>query len=172
MRTLRSQSGTARHQRTRRPTQFSGPLWPQQPRLTFLKWRNTPKFKEHVPLDHPIIKNETHKHKPDDSVHIDSITHSLLEAQQQQNYRLQELVLRQQESALALTLPQPKVSTFTGNPMEYWTFIRAFENLIENKTLSHSARLYYLVQYTSGEVKELVRSCLAMREDVSKQRIC
>ena len=50
--------------------------------------------------------------------------------------------------------------------MEYWTFIRAFENLIENKTLSHSARLYYLVQYTSGEVKELVRSCLAMREDV------
>ena len=123
-------------------------------------------FKEHVPLDQPIIKNETHKHKPDDSVHIDSITHSLLEVQQQQNYRLHELVLRQQESALALTLPQPEVPTFTGNPMEYWKFIRAFENLIENKTSSHSARLYYLVQYTSGEVKELVRSCLARREDV------
>ena len=50
--------------------------------------------------------------------------------------------------------------------MEYWTFIRAFEKLMESKTSSHSARLYYLVQYTSGEVKELVRSCLAMREDV------
>ena len=164
---------------------FAQPKWhsrvPENPPTNSIQWSSLaptaatylPKvekyteFKEHVPLDHPIIKNETHKHKPDDSVHIDSITHSLLEAQQQQNYRLQELVLRQQESALALTLPQPEVPTFTGNPMEYWTFIRAFENLIENKTLSHSARLYYLVQYTSGEVKELVRSCLAMREDVS-----
>ena len=38
-------------------------------------------FKEHVSQDHPIIKNESHKHKPADSVHIDSLTHSLLEAQ-------------------------------------------------------------------------------------------
>ncbi|XP_068720426.1 uncharacterized protein [Montipora capricornis] len=111
-------------------------------------------------------QNETYKHKPADSVNIDPLTHSLLEAQQQQNYRRQELVPRQQESALALTLPQPEVPTFTGNPMEYWTFIRAFENLIESKAPSHSARLYYLVQYTSGEVKALVRSCLAMRGDV------
>ena len=80
-------------------------------------------FKEHVSQDHPVIKNETHKYKPADSVHIDSLTHSLLEVQQQQNYRLQELVLRQQESALVLTLPQPEVPTFTGNPMDYWTFI-------------------------------------------------
>ena len=155
MQTLRSQRGAARYQRTRRPTRFSGPLWPQHS-----------EFKEHVSLDHPIIKYETHKHKPADSVNIDSLTHSLLEAQQQQNYRLQELLLGQQESALALTLPQPEVPRFTGNPMEYWTFIRAFENLTESKTSSHSAHLYYLVQYTSGEVKELVRSCLAMREDV------
>ena len=34
-----------RYRRTRRPTRFSGCLWPQQPRLTFLKWRNTPNLK-------------------------------------------------------------------------------------------------------------------------------
>ena len=31
--------------------------------------------------------------------------------------------------------------------------------------MSESARLYYLVQYTTGEVKELVKSCFAMKED-------
>ena len=163
---------------------FAQPKWcsqvPENPPTKPIQWSSlTPtaatylpkvekhtNFKEHVSQDHPIIKNETHKHKPADSVHIDSLNHSLLEAQQQQNYRPQELVLRQQESALALTLPQPEVPTFTGNPMDYSRFIRAFENLIESKTSSHSARLYYLVQYTSGEVKELMRRCLAMREDV------
>ena len=50
--------------------------------------------------------------------------------------------------------------------MEYCDFIRAFENLIERKTSSLSARLYYLLQYTSGQVQDLVRSCLAcMQED-------
>ena len=55
---------------------------------------------------------------------------------------------------------------FTGDPIEYCDFIRAFENLVERKTSSSSARLYYLLQYTSGHVQDLVRSCLAMREDV------
>ena len=31
--------------------------------------------------------------------------------------------------------------------------------------MSKSALLYYLVQYTTGEVKELVKSCLVMKED-------
>ena len=43
-------------------------------------------------------------------------------------------------------------------------FIRAFENLIERKTNSPSARLYYLVQYTAGQVKELMSSCLSMQD--------
>ena len=43
--------------------------------------------------------------------------------------------------------------------------MRAFENLIERKIVSESARPYYLVQYTTGEVKDLVKSCLAMKED-------
>ena len=67
---------------------------------------------------------------------------------------------------MALTLPQPELPVFTSDPIEYCDFIRAFENLVERKTSSSSARLYYLLQYTSGHVQDLVRSCLAMREDV------
>ena len=42
--------------------------------------------------------------------------------------------------------------------------MRAFEHLVERKTLSPSSRLYYLVQHTSGSVQELMKSCLTMRE--------
>ena len=123
----------------------------------------------------PSIKKSQVKVEPDESKHghqalIGALTQSFLEAQIQQDHRMQELIQRQQESTLALTLPQPEVPTFSGNPTEYWTFIRAFENLIERRTTSESARLYYLVQYTTGEVRELVKSCLTMREDAGYQK--
>ena len=123
----------------------------------------------------PSIKKAPVKVEPDETQYgnqalIGSLTQSLLEAQYRQDCRMQELIQRQQESTLALTLPQPEVPTFSGNPTEYWTFIRAFENLIERRTTSESARLYYLVQYTTGEVRELVKSCLTMSEDVGYQK--
>ena len=82
---------------------------------------------------------------------------------------MQQILQRQQESTLALTLPQPEVPTFGGDPIEYWGFIRAFENLIESKTSSESARLYYLVQYTSSKVQEMVSSCLSMKAEEGYQ---
>ena len=69
-------------------------------------------------------------------------------------------ILKQATSALSL--PKQEVPTFGGNPLEYNNFIIAFKSLIEEKTDHASTRLYYLLQYTSGDVKELVRSCLAM----------
>ena len=50
---------------------------------------------------------------------------------------LQLLLLKQQEAIMALPV-------FTGDPIEYCDFIRAFENLVERKTSSSSARLNYL----------------------------
>jgi len=94
-----------------------------------------------------------------------SLVQRLFEVQHQQNSRMQELIQRQQESTLALTLPQSVVPTFSGNPINYCPSKRAFENLIETKTPSLSPRLYYLVQYTTGKVQELVKSCLTMRSE-------
>ena len=56
-------------------------------------------------------------------------------------------------------LPQPRVPTFDGDAVEYCTFIRAFQSLIESHTQTGHERLYYLEQYTAGDVKELTRSC-------------
>ena len=95
----------------------------------------------------------------------DGLACTILEAQYQQNQRIQELIQQQQHSTLALTLPESEVPTFSGNPIEYWSFGQAFENLIESRTTSNSARLYHLVQYTSGKVRELMRSYLAMKPE-------
>ena len=64
---------------------------------------------------------------------------------------------------MALTLPQPSLPTFSGNPVDYCDFIRSFEHLIESKTVSPSARLYYLIQHTTGSVQELMKSTEARR---------
>lgn len=82
--------------------------------------------------------------------------------QQQQSLQIQQLLDQQRQHINALTLPHTEVPVFTGDPIEYCGFIRAFENLIETKTTSPSARLYYLIQFTKGDVQELMRSCLPM----------
>ena len=75
--------------------------------------------------------------------------------QQQQNKIVEMLAAQQKKS----TLPQQRVPIFDGDPMEYGAFVRAFQNIIESKTLSSSERLYCIEQFTSGDVTELVRSC-------------
>ena len=136
----------------------------------------TPEFpaksdeKPSKPIDLPNIKPDPNIHGNESKYSTPSTTESLaeklLEAQCIQNQQFQALIQRQQERTLALTLPQPNVPMFSGNPIDYWSFIRAFENLIEKKTTSESARLYYLVQYTTGEVQDLIKSCLTMRDEV------
>lgn len=88
-----------------------------------------------------------------------------METQHLQNHALQQLIQQQQQGVMALTLPQRTMKVFSGNPIDYCDFIRAFEHLIEGKTLRSSARLYYLVQYTCGPAQELMKSCLSMRDD-------
>ena len=93
------------------------------------------------------------------------LNQEMLQMQQSRDFHLQQLLNQHQQSALSMTLPNAEVPTFGGDPLDYCNFIRSFENLIETKTTSGSARLYYLVQYTSGDVQELMRSCLSMRPD-------
>ena len=76
--------------------------------------------------------------------------------------QITQLLAQQQQYTLALTLPTPKVQTFPRNPIDFHGFIQAFGQLIEQKTSDDSAGLYYLIQYTSGDVQELMRSCLSM----------
>ena len=83
-------------------------------------------------------------------------------ALQLQQTRIMEMLAINQNKG---KLPQPRVPTFDGSPVEYRTFVRAFKSLIESRTSSSTERLYYLEQYTTGDVKELVRSCHHLAPD-------
>ena len=85
--------------------------------------------------------------------------------QQVYNEQFQQILSHHQQMTLSMSLPDVQVPTFNGDPIDYCYFVRSFQNLIETITSSDSARLFYLVQYTSGEVQDLVRSCLFMKPE-------
>lgn len=80
---------------------------------------------------------------------------SLVDVMKRQN-EITELLLNQQ--ALS-QLPQRHISVFHGDPLQYKSFVKSFEHIIESKTDDAQQRLYYLEQYTAGEPRNLVRSC-------------
>ncbi|XP_020620682.1 uncharacterized protein LOC110058343 [Orbicella faveolata] len=50
----------------------------------------------------------------------------------------------------------------TSDPLEYWNFIKLFENSIVSNEASESEKLMYLLQYTSGVAKDTIKCCLVM----------
>lgn len=62
----------------------------------------------------------------------------------------------------ATLLPELKISTFSGDPLHYQTFIKSIEHSIEGRTSDATDRLHFLLQYTSAQPHELVKSCIHM----------
>ena len=106
------------------PEHNSSSLNPEVP-----EWRSVPVGNSECSGDSPISYENV-------SQMVD-----LQRLQQLQNQHLQELLKQQQLQTLALTLPQPEVPVFSGGPVEYSGFVRAFENVIESKTTSPSTSL-------------------------------
>ena len=59
-------------------------------------------------------------------------------------------------------LPKKELPVFDGDPLDYWNFIKSFENSIVSNAASESEKLMYLLQYTSGVAKETITCCLVM----------
>ncbi|PFX24923.1 hypothetical protein AWC38_SpisGene10462 [Stylophora pistillata] len=114
-------------------------------------------------------KLELQKIKEEEEFHLKAGTRRDVENEDGTSPCIKELVAQQQRSALTLTPPKPEEPVFSGDPMEYNKFVKAFETLIEAWMDSHSAWLYYLVQYTSGAVQELMQSCSLMDSDKGYQ---
>ncbi|XP_055520958.1 uncharacterized protein LOC129715113 [Leucoraja erinacea] len=67
-----------------------------------------------------------------------------------------EIMSRRNKS---LILPPVEIPTYAGDPLEYETFVRALEEVLEKKVKGEKERLRFLVKYTQGKVKGLVESC-------------
>ena len=68
---------------------------------------------------------------------------------QKQN-KLTQLLAEQQQQSL---LPSLTLTKFTGDPLDYSTFIRSFESQVEARVRANDVRLQYLEQYLEGEPK-------------------
>ncbi|KAI2646661.1 NEDD4 family-interacting protein 2 [Labeo rohita] len=79
-------------------------------------------------------------------------------------------VLKQQNDITALLvkmqtaqlLPHREIPTYDGDPLQFNSFMKAFEHCVEAKTSCKGDCLYYLEQYTRGQPRGMVRSCLHM----------
>lgn len=148
------------------PSDYSTPLNPSaSPWQPFLPTNEPteiqPKIEKKCKSDENNLKNES---KEESNASIECLK-ELQRSNREQSLMMKDLLQQQKEQTLALTLPKPEISTFNGDPASYCEFIRAFENIIEAKTSNPSTRLYFLIQYTTGDVQELMRSCLTMDHD-------
>jgi len=66
-------------------------------------------------------------------------------------------------------LPKKELAIFDGDPLDYWNFIKSFENSIVINTVSESEKLMYLLQYTSGVAKDTIKCCLVMDSSLGYQ---
>ncbi|XP_072030104.1 uncharacterized protein [Amphiura filiformis] len=62
------------------------------------------------------------------------------------------------EAQIKSSLPQRAIPVFNGDPLEYMTWLSLFTHGVEDRCTSSKDRLFYLEQFTGGEVNRLVRS--------------
>ena len=49
--------------------------------------------------------------------------------------------------------------SFSGDALQYWIFIRSFENIVERRTTDNTAILVRLLQYCTGKAKRVIQCC-------------
>lgn len=59
-------------------------------------------------------------------------------------------------------LPQREIPCYDGDPLQFKTFIKAFEHCVEAKDSSKGDCLYYVEQFKRGEPRDVFHSCLHM----------
>lgn len=114
-----------------------------------------------VPLTNSLIPKVRVDWRPNsvpsaESLHND--TKELCRVMKRQTDITELLVKNQQLSRL----PQRDIPLFHGDPLEFRSFLKAFEHTIDSRAECDSNKLYFLEQYTRGDPKDLVRSCQHM----------
>ena len=61
-----------------------------------------------------------------------------------------------------MQLPKAELMTFSGDPLDFWVFMRSFDNSIGSAALDDSAKLNRLFQYCKGEALKVIKCCAVM----------
>ncbi|KAL7841314.1 hypothetical protein SRHO_G00250050 [Serrasalmus rhombeus] len=128
---------------------------PQLPRpvTPVLNYSQHDSFKQSLPIKSNENVIDVRK-KGNDTVVLDSLCQAIT-----QQANVTEYLVKNHKASL---LPDLTIKTFKGDPLEYKSFIRSIEHGIESRTEDERDRLQFLLQYTSGQPHELVKSCIHM----------
>ncbi len=61
-----------------------------------------------------------------------------------------------------LGAPKLEIPVFSGDPLKYYMFIRAFDNSIDKRLNDDTSKLLRLIQYCTGEALTLVQDCAVL----------
>ena len=62
--------------------------------------------------------------------------------------------------------PDIDIDVFSGNPMDFHYFIAVFNEIIENKVDDHRGKLTQLINYTTGDAKEMAKKCIQLPAEI------
>ena len=87
-----------------------------------------------------------------------------VQQQQQQLMELHQQAFQSMASTIrqGFTLPRLELSPFNGNPLEFWSFMRSFENNIKKNIQDECERLTFPLQYCTGTAKNAIKSRVTM----------
>lgn len=81
-----------------------------------------------------------------------------------------EIMSTMARSMAEQSLPTLTVPVFDGDPGKYHAFLKTFDAIIGNKTIPPETKLFYLCQYTTGEVEQMMQTCLPMSPATGYER--
>ncbi|KAF7260300.1 hypothetical protein EG68_02285 [Paragonimus skrjabini miyazakii] len=67
--------------------------------------------------------------------------------------------------SICMGLPKKELKKFSGNPMDYWGFIRSFMSSVDRYTNDFANRLSYLIQYCDGEALDAIKGCTVLEPE-------
>ena len=64
----------------------------------------------------------------------------------------------------ALNMPRVEIDVFSGNPLEYQSFMAVFNDSVDSQPIKDRMKLTRLLQYTSGAAKSAIRNCALIKD--------
>lgn len=80
-----------------------------------------------------------------------------------------ELLVKNQNLA---RLPKRDIPVFSGDPLDFRSFLKAFEHTVDSRTDNNADKLYFLEQYTRGEPQDLVKVASICQHTVVTMKPC
>ena len=70
----------------------------------------------------------------------------------------------------AIKLPSVQLMSFSGDPMQYWPFIQAFDDNVDKCSIDSASKLTRLIHYCNGPARKVIECCTVMPPEAGYAR--